>query len=171
MSNHTGQCRPGQSTVLAGIDGGEGSFPVLRASASYAELFGATLLAVHVAPEMLIVTPETAAMYHCRSPAEIEVGLLPLVIEALYDRDISWKLLAVTGNPAKALATLAKDYAAHAIIVGAHTGNVRNRLRPLSRSVTHRLTRLQSAPVIVIPITYTPGTSRVPWPDGNNADS
>jgi hypothetical protein len=76
---------------------------------------------------------------------------LPLVVEALYDSHVTWKLLAVAGCPARALAELAERYAAQAIVVGAHTGRVRNKVRPLATSVTHRLTQLQRAPVIVIP--------------------
>jgi nucleotide-binding universal stress UspA family protein len=162
VSNHIGGYRPPQSTVLAGIDGGTNSLAVLRASASYAELFRATILIVHVTPTPVIVTPETAFLHHYYSPGETEARLLPLVIEALYDRHVSWKLLAVTGSPAKALAELAERYAARAIVVGAHGGNVRSRVRLLATSVTHRLTQLQRAPVIVVPATHA--SDAPSWP-------
>jgi nucleotide-binding universal stress UspA family protein len=154
VSNHIGGYRPPQATVLAGINGGASTFAVLRASASYAELFRATIVAVHVSAHPVMVTPETAYLNHYFSPGETEARLLPLVVEALYDSHVTWKLLAVTGRPATALAELAERYAARAIVVGAHTGRARNRVRPLTTSVTHCLTQLQRAPVIVIPAAH-----------------
>jgi nucleotide-binding universal stress UspA family protein len=154
VSNHIGGSRPPQTVVLAGIDGGTSTFAVLRASASYAELLRATIVVVHVTPAAVMVTPESAFLQYYYSPEEVEARLLPLVIEALYDRHVRWKLLAVPGRPARALAELAEHYAARAIFVGAHTGKARNRLRPLTTSVMHRLTQLQCAPVIVVPAAH-----------------
>jgi nucleotide-binding universal stress UspA family protein len=162
MPNRVGGYRAPQPTVLAGVDGGTSTLAVLRASASYAELLRATIVVVNVTRPPALVVPETAFLHHYCSPGEVEARLLPLVVEALYDRRVPWKLLAVTGRPARALAELAERYEVRAIVVGAHSGRVRNRARLLTTSVAHRLTLLQGAPVIVVPTTHlqhTPGRS------------
>jgi nucleotide-binding universal stress UspA family protein len=142
---------PSRAVILAGIDGGAGSAPVLRAAARLAEISGADVVIAHVVdnPTMTTAAPIalTESTLHC-----IEAGLFPDVVEALMDTAVRWTLVTVTGNPATELMRLANDHDAEAIVVGADTPGWANHLRRFSSgSVPGRLAHEQRRPVVVIP--------------------
>ncbi|MCW2522636.1 MAG: hypothetical protein JWO63_971 [Frankiales bacterium] len=137
--------------VLAGIDGGAGSAPVLRAAARLAEISEADVLIAHVVdnPTMTTAAPIalTESTLHC-----IEAGLFPDVVEALMDTTVRWTLVTLTGNPATELMRLADDHAVSAIVVGADTPGWTSHVRRFSTgSVPSRLAHEQRRPVVVIP--------------------
>lgn len=141
--------RPG--VVVAAIDEGGDAVPVLRASARYAQMCGASLIALHVSPVPVTLAADSGFMHIYFSAEEVEARLLPVALEALYDCDVKWRLLVLRGDPARRLAEVANLNQALAVVVGAHSRRWLNKVRPLRRSIPHRLTRLQSSPVILVP--------------------
>jgi nucleotide-binding universal stress UspA family protein len=137
--------------VLAGIDGGAGSAPVLRAAARLAEISHADVLIAHVVDNPTMTTQAPIALTESTLHS-IEAGLFPDVVEALLETPVRWTLVTVTGNPATELMRLADDHAATAIVVGADTPGWTSQLRRFSTgSVPSRLAHEQRRPVVVIP--------------------
>jgi nucleotide-binding universal stress UspA family protein len=137
--------------VLAGIDGGAGSAPVLRAAARLAEIAHSDVLIAHVVDNPTMTTQAPIALTESTLQS-IEAGLFPDVVEALLETPVHWTLVTVTGNPATELMRLADDHAATAIVVGADTPGWTSQLRRFSTgSVPSRLAHEQRRPVVVIP--------------------
>ncbi|UQX88950.1 universal stress protein [Jatrophihabitans telluris] len=144
-----------QHTLLVGIDGGPGSGAVLQSAARLAELVHGQLLIAHIVETPQVVGGGYAGIgigLDESALTDVEAVLFPEVVEAMAESAVSWRLMALTGNPATELVRIADQQRVSAIVVGADTPGWTSHLRRLSSgSVPTRLAHEQRAPVVIVP--------------------
>ncbi|MDQ4501181.1 universal stress protein [Sinomonas sp. ASV322] len=93
--------------------------------------------------------------------AQVRSELTDVLRTELADAGVEWRLVVPTGDPAHALAALADELGASAIVVGAREGGLAHRLEErLAGSVAARLSHQQDRPVVVVPLRPNAGVTR-----------
>ncbi|MGN6245299.1 MAG: universal stress protein [Motilibacteraceae bacterium] len=145
LTAHAGNC------LVAGFGHGPENLAVLREGADLARRLGAHLHVVHVVDEQDFPVDPDAADWDRVGAAHVERSE-SYAADVLADADVDWSWLACHGDPANCLRRLAETHSALLVVVGTRGDGVNATIsRILAGSVTHRLLRHGTVPLVVVP--------------------
>jgi nucleotide-binding universal stress UspA family protein len=138
--------------ILVGIDGSEQALEAARLATRLARRLGDSVTLAYVVPPAIprialqaLVETDRMMRDHFAYAGE----LLRKLAAELATPEVTITTQVLGGNPAAALAELARDHDIELVVVGSHGLNPVE--RALLGSVTSRLTRTCSKPVVVVP--------------------
>jgi nucleotide-binding universal stress UspA family protein len=141
--------------VVVGVDGSEDGYGALDVAARLATLADLPLIVVHAGPSLRLAAvssldPSGEASSTLLASAESDAEDCRLYTELhLSPMKVEWAFEIRPGDPAHVLEEAAIDLRAACIVVGRHGQGRLSRL--LLGSVTHRLLKEATVPVLVVP--------------------
>jgi nucleotide-binding universal stress UspA family protein len=149
-----------REAVVVAVDGHTPAV-VLDEAADLAEVLHAQLMVVHVdptrgvsgtrrdgTPRVLPIDPDLPDDIH----QPVLDAIRALVTARLSGRPVTWTLRTTVGNPVTGIAHIAEEVGARVIIVGTRGSGMHQGLhRMFDGSVSTRLARHQSRPVLIVP--------------------
>ncbi|WP_422935410.1 universal stress protein [Sinomonas sp. P47F7] len=151
-----------EGPVLAGVVPGQG-LAVLHRAVDLAHGLGVGLVCAYADPtvisedepggrvELLSIDPDAVD----DDAAQIRADLLDGLRGELSDAGITWSFAALSGEPAHALASCAREVGASLIVVGTHEDSLAHRFEErIAGSVAARLGHSQDLPLVVVPLAH-----------------
>lgn len=156
VTNVTRPQRGVRPVIVAAVDGGPGSTPVLEAAGRLARNSGAIVVVAHAQPTFATTTYVSGdALVDLRQDLEIDV--MTRSAQVLDRMGVSWRLECGPGDPSSVVHTIAETYQAGLVILGTRGCGPRAVIRRLvRRSVSGHLIHHEHRPVLVVPTNTRP---------------
>jgi len=166
----------GQRPVLAGVLP-DSPAKLVETAIEYARRFGTNVEFVFADASQLLMDqlPDGSMVTIPIDPDAVEGRLreaedhlrsgIRSAVEAMGDRaaGVDWDIACVNGDPARALARLARERDAEMIVVGTRDGFMGGLIEFFTGSVAARLSHWQPRPVVVVPLSPSAPDGPLPW--------